>query len=311
MVRVGGLDVREARVGSASRSARRARRSAARSARAARGCPGPGPIGGWFRRRDLTAPARESFRALVAADRRRAGRRVMTGRPTPARSSSSGSATRSRDRPAAGRRSPRDYERGPARRDRRRRAVRRARRRLPGDRQSRDGGDAAGRHRRRRSPAAGAADRGPAGFPTPGSPSRTSSASRTTRRCRGRELDGIDGVSPAARSRIAETGRSCSTRGPARVGGRSACCPTSTSAWCAPTRSSATVPEALPASTRRARRRGSAGRPRPATSSSSASRASTARDASRDHRPRTDRPEPAGIELHRDLRARDRGSRRR
>ena len=52
------------RAGSASPSARRASAAGCSGdAGMLRRIPGPGPIGGWFRARDLKAPARESFRA--------------------------------------------------------------------------------------------------------------------------------------------------------------------------------------------------------------------------------------------------------
>ena len=77
--------------------------------------------------------------------------------------------------------------------------------------------------------------------------------------------------------RARRPGRSRSTARPTRAGGRSRWCPTCTCASCARTRSSRPCPSCSPGWSRPGRRRSSAGRRRPATSSWSGSRACTGR----------------------------------
>ena len=73
--------------------------------------------------------------------------------------------------------------------------------------------------------------------PGDASPTTASTARRARR---------LDGRGHRLRGRVSpRPARSSSTARPTRAGGRSRWCPTATSAWCAPTRSCQTVPEAL------------------------------------------------------------------
>ena len=198
------------------RAGRRSRRPSVRARGMLRRLPGPGPVGGWFRARDLKAPARESFRRLVAPDRRRTGRASDERRTRrDATSSSRGIRDGLGDRRRAAVEIPRDYERALAPGTRLARPLRRAGRRLPGDRPPDDDrGAAATRSRRPRA----RGRRGiavPAGLPDGWLAARPrSSGSPTIRRSSHADLDALDGVITGCAVAIAETGTIVLDAGP-------------------------------------------------------------------------------------------------
>ncbi len=268
------------RLGLAERAAGLAGR-VVRAARSARRLRGPGPVGAWFRARDLKAPGARIVPGLVAPHRRRTGRARADGDSTPRRPRD---AVLGRIRAALAddrrrRRVPRDYER----RSRRRRTSHELFVERVGDYRATVHRTTRGEPARRRRRGAGRARRD--------APRRARRASRTRGSPRADvERVGDDPPLTLRRARSARRGHHRLRRGDrrdrhdrarragrTRAAGRSACCPTSTSASSWRARSSAPCRRRWHASTRPGRRRGSAARRRPATSSCSGSRASTAR----------------------------------
>ena len=217
-----GLDDDDRRAGSgaAERLAGLAGRVFGRRGRLSR-IPGPGPIGGWFRSRDLPAPARESFRAWWRRTDGGRGRRPMTTRADATASTRPEDVVLARiraalaDAPGAGR-DPARLRRGARPRDGHRGAVRRARPATTGrpsvaPRQAElattIAAILAGRPAHRLVV--------PSGVPADWFERRRGSrSSGTIRRLSHAELDGLDGVVTGCAVAIAETGTIVLDAGP-------------------------------------------------------------------------------------------------